>query len=303
MSCVAFFDISFAWTPEAQFDKALALYQEALPGKGTLADRLRMWRIHHSIPMAKRTLVPELINRMLDEIHRRTLEFIPLPENEGINSPVATTVDTRFGGVCWYQGKYRSHVEVNIDEHIQAAHPVQILFDTLCHEVYPGHHTAYTLREQHLYQEQGYQEEMIGLIHSPAAVIGEGIATSACEMLFSPQELEEWLEQHIYPDLGITPDGIDVIKIQQATEMLSHIGKNAIFMFRAGQSEQEIREYLAPYMRQPHMAFWQNPFHEFIPIIEPYAQRLMQPWLQGPDRHQIFQRFLAEQWYPAELMK
>jgi hypothetical protein len=31
------FDITFVWTPEAQFNEALAVYQEVLPGKGTLA--------------------------------------------------------------------------------------------------------------------------------------------------------------------------------------------------------------------------------------------------------------------------
>ena len=297
------FDISFVWTPVAQLDEALALYREALPGKGTLADRLRMWRRRHSIPAAKRAIVPGLVERMLDEIHRRTLAFIDLPQNEGIDSPVALAMDDAFGGACWYQGNYRSHVEVNIDDYIQRGDHVQVLIDALCHEVYPGHHTAYTLREQHLYRALGYKEEMIGLIFSPAAVIGEGIATSACGMLFSPRELEEWLAGHIYPDLGIEPDGADVAKIQQATDVLESIGGNAIFMMREGQSEEALREYLAPYLRQPHMAFWQKPFHEFLGIVEPYGKQLMQPWLEEPDRQQTFRRFLAEQWYPTELVK
>ena len=297
------FDLSFVWTPKEQFDEALALYREALPGKGTLADRLRMWRTQHSIKASKRTLVPEVVDRMLTEIRRRTLAFVDLPDHEGINSPVALVMDERFGGACWYQGNYRSHVEVNIDEYIQRCDHVQVLIDALCHEVYPGHHTAYTLREQSLYREQGYREEMIGLIFSPAAVIGEGIATAACGMLFSPHELEEWLAEYIYPLLGIEPDGADVAKIQRATDALESIGGNAIFLMREGQSEEALRDYLAPYLRQPHLAFWQGPFHEFFGIVEPYGKRLMQPWLQGPGRQQTFRRFLAEQWYPTELVR
>jgi hypothetical protein len=194
------FDISFTWTPEAQFDEALAVYQEMLPGKGILVDRLHTWRKLRSIPEEKRKSVPGLVERTLAEMRRRTLTFIDFPENEGIDLQVELEMDDAFGGACWYQGNYRSHIEINIDDSIQEQDPVQVLIDTMCHEAYPGHHTAYALREQHLYREQGYMEESIGLIFSPVAVIGEGSATSACGMLFSPSELEEWLSEGVYPE-------------------------------------------------------------------------------------------------------
>jgi hypothetical protein len=43
------FDISFEWTPEAQFDEALAIYEKELPGEGTIQERLHTWRKQHSI--------------------------------------------------------------------------------------------------------------------------------------------------------------------------------------------------------------------------------------------------------------
>lgn len=297
------FDLAFVWTPSDQLDEALALYREALPGKGTLADRLHLWRVQHSIKAAKRAFIPEVIDRMLTEIRCRTLAFVDLPDTEGITSPVTLAMDERFGGACWYQGNYHSHVEINIDSSIQRGDHVQVLLDALCHEIYPGHHTAYTLRERYLYREQGCTEEMIGLIFSPAAVLGEGIATSACGMLFSPLEGEDWLAEHIYPQLGIEPDGADVAKIQRATEALESIGGNAISLMRDGQSEEALRDYLTPYLRQPFLEFWQRPFHEFFGIIESAGKRLMQPWLHGPDRQQTFRRFLIEQWYPTELVQ
>lgn len=296
------FDIDFVWTPEARCDEALAIYREELPGKGTLADRLHQWRKQHSIPAERRALVPALIERILAEIRRRTLPLAELPATEGIEGPVLD-INNDFGGACWYQGNARSHIEINIDAFIQSGMPVYTLVDDLCHEVYPGHHTAYTLREQHLYLERGYLEEAIGLIFSPAATIGEGIANVACEILFSPSELEAWLAEHIYPELGIKPDGANVAQIQHATDILNGLGGNAIFMLREGQSEEAVQAYLAPYMRQPPLSFLQLPFHEGFAIVEPYAKRLMQPWLQGPDRLQVFQRFLTEQWYPSQLAK
>lgn len=135
------FDISFKWTPEAQFEEALAVYEERLPGKGSMTDRLHAWRERHSIPGEKRSIVPQLVEHMLAEIHRRTMGFIDLPENEGIDLQVEVAIDA-FGGACWYQGNYRSHVEVNVGDYIQQQDHVNVLIDTLCHEVYPGHHTA-----------------------------------------------------------------------------------------------------------------------------------------------------------------
>jgi uncharacterized protein (DUF885 family) len=92
-------------------------------------------------------MVPGLVERMLVEIHDRTQKFIDLPEREGIDLQVEVKMDGAFGGACWYQGNYRSHVVVNVDDYIQQQDHVHVLFDTLCHEVYPGHHTAYSLRE------------------------------------------------------------------------------------------------------------------------------------------------------------
>lgn len=296
------FDIPLTWTPEAQFDDALAIYRAELPGKGTLADRLHQWRKQHSIPREKRALIPAIVERILAEIRRRTLALVDLPANESIDGP-HLDINDDFGGACWYQGNYRSHIDINIEAFIERGLSVSTLVDDLCHEIYPGHHTTYTLHEQQLYRMQGYLEEAIGLTFSPAITIAEGIANWACEMLFTPAELETWLTEYIYPELGIVPDGADVTKLQQAADILNGLGGNTVLMLREGKSEEEIQAYLAPYMRQPPLAFLQLPFHQCFPVVEPYAKRLMQPWLQGPGRQQMFRRFLVEQWYPSQLVK
>ena len=295
------FDLSFSWTPEAQFDEALALYNEALPGKGDIATRLHKWRRQHAIPWEKSAELPSLAERILEELRRRTLAFIDLPVNESVDLRIE--IENSFGGACWYQGNYRSHIEVNIDTFLQMQTHVNVLIDTLCHEVYPGHHVAYSLKEQHLFRELGYEEETIGLIFSPSAVVGEGIATSACAMIFSPVELEEWLAEHVYPELGIKQDRADVLKIQQAEDLLEGVWGNAIALLRAGHAHEEIQAYLKRYLRQAGVAFWEQPFHEFFGIVEASAKRLMHPWLQGTDRHQVFRRFLTEQFYPSELVQ
>jgi hypothetical protein len=56
------------------------------------------------------------------------------------------------------------------------------------HEGYPGHHTEFILKEQHLYREQNQFEHSILILHSPKLIISEGIANNAISVLFSDEE-------------------------------------------------------------------------------------------------------------------
>ena len=98
-------------------------------------------------------------------------------------------------------------------------------------------------------------------------------------------------------------DRADVLKIQQAEDLSEGVWGNAIALLRAGHSHEEIKAYLTRYLRQGDVAFWEQPFHEFFGIVEASAKQLMHPWLQGTDRHQVFRRYLMEQFYPSELVK
>ncbi len=294
------FDIQFAWIPETQLEEGLALYDEALPGKGTLTDRLHAWRTHHQLPLdkLKNDRVPVLIERIMAEIRHHTQALVALPDGESVD--LQLEMDSPFGGACWYHGNYRSQVEINLAAY-QQGH-INLLVDTLCHEIYPGHHTTSILHEYHLYREHKRIEESIGLIFSPGAVIGEGIATSACEMIFSPQELEQWLTEQVYPELGIEPQGEDVTKLQRAFDLLEGAWGNAAFLFRDKRPDDEVEAYLTKYLRRANIAFWQQPFHDFFPAIEYYGKRLVQPHLQGANRQAMFRRLLTEQMYPSELV-
>ena len=104
------FDIDFQWTPEEQFEEALKLYDEALPGKGTLASRLHEWRKSHKVPWDSQNKLPLVIETMLAELRRRTVANLELPTNEGISLDIQQ--NDEFGGACWYDGNNRSRVEI-----------------------------------------------------------------------------------------------------------------------------------------------------------------------------------------------
>jgi hypothetical protein len=120
-------------------------------------------------------------------------------------------------------------------------------------------------------------------------------------MPFSPQELEQWLSEHVYSKLGIEPQGEDVTKLQQAFDLLEGAWGNAAFLFRDKRPDDEVEAYLTKYLHRANIAFWQQPFHDFFPSIEYYGKRLVQPHLQGENRQAMFRRLLTEQVYPSEL--
>ena len=298
------FDIHPERIPESQFEQGLVLLDEALPGDGSQPDRLQGWRNRYQLVQEKSGLLLNFMQRAAAEALRRTQVFVNLPADESIE--VQMVSDKVYMGENWYLGNYNSRVELNTDL------PTDLsgLLDFMCHEGYPGHHTEFVLKEQRLYRERGYLEQSIFPIISPQSVISEGIATSACELIFSPEEAEQWLVEHMYPEAGIEPDTVDIAKLRKALELLEYpVGGNAAFLLHEGRSDDEVMQYLIKYSMLPdedalkYLEFLKVPFQQAYIFTYFYGKQLMKPWLQRPDKFTVFRRFLTEQVYPSELMK
>ena len=299
------FDIQPVWTPEAQFEKAFALYEEALPGNGSIPERLQAWRKHYQLAPEKSHLIVGFMRSAMDEARRRVQSTLQLPEGEEVE--LDTVSDKVFGGENWYLGNYRSRVELNTDL------PTNLLWlmDLVCHEGYPGHHTEFILKEQHLYHENGYMEQAISPIICPQSLISEGIATSAFDMIFTYEEADQWLAEHIYPQAGIVPfpGQVDRKKLREASELIADVECNAAFMLNEGRPESEVIQYLKKYQMlndeeaQKGLEFLQDPYREAYIFTYSYGHNLMHPLLAGDDRLDVFKRFLTEPIYPSELLK
>lgn len=298
------FDIHPVRIPESQFEQGLALLDEVLPGDGSLPDRFQGWRKRYQLAQEKSGLLLNFMQRAATEARRRTQVFVGLPADEGVE--MQTVSDQVFLGENWYLGNYRSRVELNTDL------PTDLngLLDFMCHEGYPGHHTEFVLKEQRLFRERGYLEQAISPIIGPQSVISEGIATSACEMIFTPEEAEQWLAEHIYPEAGIEPAPIDIAKLRKAGELLDYpVGGNAAFLLHEGRSDEEVIHYLIKYSMLTDeealkfLEYLKVPFQQAYIFTYFYGRQLMKPWLQGPDKWNAFRRFLTEQVYPSDLVK
>ncbi len=72
--------------------------------------------------------------------------------------------------------------------------------------------------------------------------------------------------------------------------------------------EDEVQRYMLKYWIWPEeyaqkaIDFLKDSFREAYIFTYYYGRHLMKPWLAGPDRQQVFQRFLMEQWCPSNLV-
>jgi hypothetical protein len=296
------FDIRPTWTPETRFEEAHALFDEVLPGNGSILERLQSFRKRYNLSSEKVGLTVDFMRQAMNEARRRVLAFIDLPQGEEVELDVVS--DKVFGGENWYLGNYRSRVELNTDLPTN----MRWLIDLVCHEGYPGHHTEFVMKERHLYRELGYIEQSISPIICPQSVISEGIATSAFEMVFTHSEAEQWAREHLYPSAGIEPIDVDREKFSRAGELMAGIDGNARFMMSDGRPDDEVKRYIMKYALLPEeyaqkdLEFLRDPFREGYVFTYFYGKRLMKPWLQGDDKQQVFKRFLTEQICPSDLV-
>jgi len=232
------YDIQPQWTDERGFEETLRAIDVLLPGEGSLSDRMEAWDKQFHVPKEK--LLP-LLTTCRDETRRRTRQIFALPEGEEIALQIVEKQP--WAAYNWYLGNYRSRVDVNTDVPIR----VNSMLEMMAHEGYPGHHTEHAIKEQCLYRQQGYAEACVQLINAPESVISEGIADLAWEIIFTEEELEDWLRDELYPLAGIQVDVSRDRALARARRKL-HPGGNAAFLLhRDGADEQTVVDYLMHY--------------------------------------------------------
>jgi len=190
------YDVELKAVNEADLDKLKEEVSIAYPGSGTLEERMKKLRALRTVPEAK---IIELFGKSLKITKERTKDlFVDLfPETERINLELVNEnkEDLRWSYYNWYQGKYRSRIDINPNYNIFWTSFLPVA----AHEGYPGHHTEFVIKEMKLYNEYNQFEQSILLVHSPRLIISEGIANSAINMLFDYKEQAEISLQELCP--------------------------------------------------------------------------------------------------------
>jgi hypothetical protein len=208
--------------------------EELLPGSGDLAERYEEWRKAKLVPAEK--VVPALRD-VVDVVHVRVAELVDLPEGEGL--VVEEVRDEPWWAFNYYLGGLRSRVVVNLD----VPDTCDDLVELSAHEVYPGHHTEHSLKEQLFVRERGEVEESIQLVPTPAALLQEGVAETGPSIVLDDAilaRIAELLRGH-----GLEYAFEAERDMREARRPLRRLGLDAALMIHEdGASTDEARAYL-----------------------------------------------------------
>ena len=294
----ACFDITPSRVPEAEFEQALRELDTLLPGAGDLPARQAAWKRPFELPNDR---VMPLLETALAEVRRRTLGILELPAGESMELKLVS--GQPWSGYNWYLGQGRSRIEVNTDLPVRADYLVGLM----AHEAYPGHHTENAIKDEHWYGQAGRLEHSILLLLAPEAVISEGIATVAEDVIFpNKAELAAWLQEVLYPQSGIRVDVDLQLRLAKAAEKLAGVSGNAAFLLHADRRpEEEVVEYVRHYSLRTEpearrtLAFISNPLYRAYIFTYFYGRRLLLGAFASGGMLNVFRRVIREPVTPS----
>jgi len=158
----------------------------------------------------------------LAECRARTARHVDLPKEESFTFEFVT--NKSWSGYNWYQGKYRSLIQVNTDLPIYADRAI----DLACHEGYPGHHVYNVLLEKNLVRDRGWMEASVYALFSPQSLIAEGTANYGIEVAFPGSERVLFERDVLFPAAGLDPKrAAEYYQVQAIVERLAYAGNEA----------------------------------------------------------------------------
>jgi len=210
-----------------EFEAVLAELDKRLPGSGSLLSRWEAFRSRFVIP---RDRLDAVFKAAIDGCRARTLKQITLPEGESFTVEYVT--NKSWSGYNWYQGNYRSLIQVNTDLPIYADRAI----DLACHEGYPGHHVYNVLLEKHLVRDRNWIEFSVYPLFSPQSLIAEGTANYGIDVAFPRAERLEFERTVIFPAAGLDPSGaVAYYDALALVDRLSYAGNEAARRYLNGQ--------------------------------------------------------------------
>jgi hypothetical protein len=220
--------------PEERFAEAQGRVDAALPGDGPLAERYRAWADGHEVP-GDRLLSASLA--FVHELRARTQSMFGLPERESVDLEEVETAP--WSAFNYYLGARRSRVVLNAERSVDAF----FLPLLVAHEAYPGHHTEHAWKEALLVDGQSYVEETIFLVGTPQAVVSEGIAMVALEILLGDEADE--IAARVFADVGIDYDVEGSRAVREFRDELSGLRVNAARMLHVEERpHDEVIDYI-----------------------------------------------------------
>jgi hypothetical protein len=181
------FGVTFARFDVAAVQRAHHALRDALPGAGSLKDRLAALRDQTVVPAARRQ---EVLSAALDSCRRATTAVVQLPPGESVAWMLGDPL--LFDAFARYRGDNRTEIEISGGP-LDSARAHRIA----CHEGYPGHHVQHLLIDQ-LYGERQWPELILTPAFGPHLLYLEGAAEVGADLVLSQSPVERLL-QDLHP--------------------------------------------------------------------------------------------------------
>jgi hypothetical protein len=223
----ALYDAVAPTYPDSHFQAVLDRLEKRFPGSGSLVERYDAWRRAFLIPREKLDMV---FTAAIGACRERTRQHVKLPADEHFTVEYVT--NKSWSGYNWYQGNFRSLIQVNTDLPIY----IDRAIDLACHEGYPGHHVYNALLEQHLVKERGWLEFTVYPLFSPQSLIAEGTANFGIEVAFPGQERIAYERDTLFPLAGLDASRApEYYEVMALVDQLSYAGNEAARRYLNGQ--------------------------------------------------------------------
>jgi hypothetical protein len=223
----ALYDAVAPTWPESRFQEVLDRLESRFPGNGPLLERYDAWRRAFVIP---RERLDAVFTAAIAAGRERTRRHILLPSHESFS--VEYVANKAWSGYNWYQGDFRSVIQVNTDLPIYIDRAV----DLACHEGYPGHHVYNALLEQHLVKDRGWVEFTVYPLFSPQSLVAEGTANFGIDVAFRGRERVDFERATLFPLAGLDPSrASEYYEVQALVDELSYAGNEAARRYLDGQ--------------------------------------------------------------------
>lgn len=212
---------------DAEFAAIIAKLDARLPGAGTLMARYDAFKADFVIPKER---VDAVFQAAIRACRDRTRQYVELPETESFTVEYVT--GKSWSGYNWYQGNYRSLIQVNTDLPIH----IDRALDLACHEGYPGHHVYNVLLEKHLVRDRGWPEFTVYALFSPQSLIAEGTANYGIDVAYPRDERIAFERDVLFPIANISASRAkEYYDVMELVDQLSYAGNEAARRYLNGQ--------------------------------------------------------------------
>jgi len=241
----ALYDAVAPTFPASHFQAILDQLERRFPGNGPLVDRYDAWRRAFVIP---RERLDSVFTAAIDACRSRTRDHVQLPADEHFTVEYVT--NKSWSGYNWYQGNFRSLIQVNTDLPIY----IDRAIDLACHEGYPGHHVYNALLEQHLVKDRDWIEFTVYPLFSPQSLIAEGTANFGIEVAFPGPERVRFEQSQLFPLAGLDASRAkEYYDVQALVDGLSYAGNEAARKYLNGEISRDAAvSWLDQYALMPH---------------------------------------------------